>query len=137
MVLENGESVGYDYLILNIGSRTRDVSTIPGVEELSISTRPINALLKKIESKESTLLETNTIPSVVICGAGCAGVELAFGFKARWTKLFNTEIRVSLISSHESPLPHENPALQAEVERKLKEKNIDVFRGWKVIKVDN
>ena len=129
MVLESGESVGYDYLILNIGSRTRDVSTTPGVEELAISTRPINSLLKKIEAKETTLIETNTIPSVAICGAGCAGVELAFGFKARWTTLFKTEIKVSLISSNESPLPHENPALQAEVERKLKEKNIEVFRG--------
>jgi len=54
------------------------------------------------------LIEKGVIPSVVVCGAGCAGVELAFGFKARWEKLFKQDhINVSLISSQGELLPHE------------------------------
>ena len=34
-----------------------------------------------------------------MCGAGAAGIELAFGFKNRWSKLFGQEIKVTVVSS--------------------------------------
>lgn len=39
------------------------------------------------------------MPEVVVCGAGAAGVELAFAFKSRWTKEFGKEISVTLIAN--------------------------------------
>jgi len=56
-------------------------------------------LLKNLEEKEQYLLKNNIIPEVAVCGAGAAGVELAFGYKSRWSKLFNKDIKVTLISS--------------------------------------
>ena len=44
---------------------------------------------------------------MVICGAGAAGTELSFSFKARWTKLFG-EVPVTLIASHDQPIHTEN-----------------------------
>jgi NADH dehydrogenase FAD-containing subunit len=45
-------------------------------------------LLSKIVAKENQLLAQNLIPTVGVCGGGAAGIELAFGYKSRWTKLF-------------------------------------------------
>ena len=84
----------------------------------------------KIEKKEQELLESQTIPEVVVCGAGCAGVELSFGFKARWEKVFKQDhIKVSLITNHDKILPHEKDSARAEIERKLREKGITVHSG--------
>ena len=60
--------------------------------EHSLTTRPINELLPKIQRKEQELLSSGIVPSVVVCGAGAAGVELAFAFKHRWQKVFGAEI---------------------------------------------
>ena len=63
-------------------------------------TRPINQLLSKVEKKEEEFLASGVIPTVVVCGAGAEGTELAFAFKARWSKVFSTEIKVTLVSAY-------------------------------------
>jgi NADH dehydrogenase FAD-containing subunit len=42
---------------------------------------------------------------VAVCGAGAAGVELAFAFKRRWGDLFQTDIPITLISSDNDIMP--------------------------------
>lgn len=37
-------------------------------------------------------------PTVTVCGAGAAGIEMAFAFKKRWSDLFKKEINVSMIA---------------------------------------
>ena len=78
--LEDGSEVEYDVLAINVGSRTRHTHEVPGVDEFSLTTRPINDLLPKIENRERELLEeyeqaegpeeSKPVPSVVVCGAG-------------------------------------------------------------------
>ena len=89
ILLENGVTISYDVLVVNVGSRTQGSYSIPGVWENSLTTRPINDMLGKITKKENELIASGVIPDVVVCGGGAAGTELAFGFKARWSKLFN------------------------------------------------
>ena len=50
--LEDGSFVEYDILALNVGSKTRGTLDVSGVYEHSLTTRPINELLPKIERKE-------------------------------------------------------------------------------------
>jgi selenide,water dikinase len=52
LVLECGTEVSYDVLCLNVGSRTRGANETTGVWEHSLTTRPINDLLGKIEKRE-------------------------------------------------------------------------------------
>lgn len=52
LYLENGDTVDYDILVLNLGSITRDTSNVKGVWEHSLTTRPINDLIQKIKDKE-------------------------------------------------------------------------------------
>jgi len=47
--LQNGEYVQYDVLSVNIGSVTRSSFKIPGIWDFSLTTRPINHLLFKIQ----------------------------------------------------------------------------------------
>lgn len=76
-------------MALNIGSKTKDTNQVKGVWEHSLTTRPINDLLPKIEKKEQELKKKGIVPTVVICGSGAAGTELSFAFKARWSKFFD------------------------------------------------
>lgn len=66
----------------------------------------------------------------MVCGAGCAGIELAFAFKERWQKEFHQDhIETTIVSSHDCVLPHEKEAARSEVIRKCKEKGIKVYYG--------
>ena len=56
LLLEDGTEVEYDVLGLNVGSKTRGAKTVEGVWEHSLTTRPINELLGKIQRKENELL---------------------------------------------------------------------------------
>ena len=55
--LENGQNVEYDLLALNVGSRTRGANEVKGVLNHSLTTRPINDLLGKIQKKEQYLID--------------------------------------------------------------------------------
>ena len=50
--MEDGSSLDYDALVINVGSKTRDAKQIPGVWEHSLTTRPINDIISKLEAKE-------------------------------------------------------------------------------------
>lgn len=97
-----------------------------------MTTRPINDLLGKIERKEQELLDAGITPRVVVCGAGCAGVELSFGFKNRWQEIFGKEIETTLLSAEEKILPGEKDALRIAMEGKLREQNIAYYTGCRV-----
>lgn len=81
VILEDGAQVHYDVLVLNVGSKTRGAREVKGVDEYSLTTRPINDLLNKIATKEQHLVTEDITPTIVVCGAGSAGTELSFGFK--------------------------------------------------------
>lgn len=54
--MEDGSELEYDILVVNVGSKTRGSFTTEGVWEYSLTTRPINDLLPKIERKEQEFL---------------------------------------------------------------------------------
>lgn len=55
IICEDGTEISYDYLCINVGSRTRGANDTPGVWENSLTTRPINDLLGKIQRREKEL----------------------------------------------------------------------------------
>jgi NADH dehydrogenase FAD-containing subunit len=54
------------------------------------------------------LIKNKITPIVVVCGGGAAGVELAFSLKTRWSKLFNKDINVTIITNKKSVLDSYN-----------------------------
>ena len=71
---------------------------MPGVQDKSLTTRPINELLPKIEQIEQTFVDQGICPKLVVCGGGAAGVELCFTFKTRWEELFKKELDVTIVT---------------------------------------
>ena len=70
---------------------------------------------------------------MAVCGAGAAGIEMSFAFKARWGKLFNEpNLRITLISADEVLLKNDSEAVRNSTIRKLKEHNIDLVYSGKV-----
>jgi selenide,water dikinase len=135
ILLQDGTFVDYDVLALNVGSKTRGSHTVPGVWEHSLTTRPINDLLPKIRNKENDLKWMGIVPEVVICGAGAAGVELAFAFKARWTQFFGQEVKVTVLGARDRPL-HTEPAVTIEmIESLFKKYNIKFEQNCRVKEV--
>lgn len=134
--MEDGSFVEYDILALNVGSKTRDAQEVPGVWEHSLTTRPINDLLPKINVKEDEMKAAGVIPTIVICGAGAAGTELAFGFKARWSKMFNADVKVTLVSATKTILHGAHPVVIEMTTQKLAEHGIDVVYDKKVTSID-
>lgn len=51
ILLEDGSHLNYDLLVINVGSRTKGSSKVEGIWEHSLTTRPINFLLKNLEIK--------------------------------------------------------------------------------------
>ena len=82
------------------------------------------------------MLANSVIPSVVVCGAGAAGTELAFAFKARWSKVFNTEIEVTLVSAHSTVLKGADDCVVNETTRKLAEHRINVVYDKQISQID-
>ena len=52
------KEIPFDVISLDIGSTTRDFSSIPGASQYTISTRPISELVQRIEREEEALKET-------------------------------------------------------------------------------
>ena len=102
--IEDGSFIDYDLLCVNVGSRTRGTKEIPGVWEHTLATRPISLLMRNIIDKENYLLKNKMIPKVAVCGGGASGIELAFSFKSRWSKLFGQHIDVTIITSRSNVL---------------------------------
>lgn len=60
--------------------------------------------MRNIVEKENYLLKHKIIPNVAVCGAGASGIELAFSYKSRWSKLFGKPIEVTIITSRSNVL---------------------------------
>ncbi len=119
VIFEDQSDLKYDALGLNVGSRTRGALEVPGVEKYSLTTRPINDLLGKIKMKEAKLIRDKITPTVAVCGAGAAGIELSFAFKNRWSKLFKQDIKTTLICSEADIMLHESKAARDLTKAKL------------------
>lgn len=137
LYLGNGEVLEYDVLVINVGSKTKDTGAIKGVWEHALTTRPINDMIDKVQKKEKEFQDKNLIPDVVICGAGAAGTELSFAFKKRWSDLFNTEVRVQLITAHDEAVQSECDQTKAIIKEQLKKRNIELVTNGRVKEISS
>ncbi len=127
--------IDFDIAIVNVGSKTQGTFQVKGVNQHALKTRPINDLLPRIEAKEMELSTMGAEPSVIVCGAGAAGTELAFSFKKRWDNHFGIDTKVTLLSEDATILGNECASFQRLAERKLAEKGIDIMTDFKVNEV--
>ena len=63
---------------------------------------------------------------VVVVGAGAAGIELSLGMRARWDKLLDSKLSITLIDSSAELMPSESPACRAALKNVMAKYNIEV-----------
>lgn len=134
VVLEDGERVGYDYLILATGLRS-DVTRVPGAAEhafpmktLDDALRVRNHLLRRLETVAAhpELVGAGAL-DVVIVGGSTTGVEVVAAFSEIYNHALRQEFpeidfpqaTITLIEAGETLLPAFHPRLRRWAERVL------------------
>lgn len=114
VTLEDGRTVGFDILSIDIGSRTKGTG-LPGVREHCLLTRPLTRLIEALERIDRLEIP----PKVVVIGAGAAGVELAFAFLRRFQANFGPTFSLSLLHATDTILPGFPVSTRTRVQRLL------------------
>jgi NADH dehydrogenase FAD-containing subunit len=135
--------VPFDGISIDIGSASRGVERIPGVGEFCIPTRPISALVKRIEDETEILLRKFSIDSqkdplhIVIVGGGPAGIELSMSIMGRWQAIVGTSnMQVTLLDSGSELLPNETSMNRQALVTLLSERGINILHGVTVDAVE-
>jgi pyridine nucleotide-disulfide oxidoreductase family protein len=118
--LADGQALHYDTLSLDSGP-VMDRDAILGAREFALFVRPIEAFTRLWQAVLA-LAEQRPL-SVVVVGAGAAGVELAMALQHR----FGERARVSLVTGGPPPLPSHPSGAQARVLRALKHCGVTLF----------
>lgn len=137
--LEDGRVLHYNWLSLNVGSATQSGGAGMASHSGVMATRPIDALLGRLEEAEGALMsrrqpQTAQRPAACVVGGGMAGVELAFALRERWARLFGG-CSVVLIASADRVPQGASPALSAAVHRELETRGVILRCGSRAVSV--
>ena len=136
LVLEDGERLGYDYLILAAGLRS-DVTRVPGAAEhampmktLDDALRVRNHVLRRLETVAARpeLVGAGAL-DVAIVGGSTTGVEVAAAFgeiynhalRQEFPEIDFAQAKLTLLEAGETLLPAFHPSLRRWTERVLVE----------------
>jgi NADH:ubiquinone reductase (H+-translocating) len=148
---EHTHELHYDQIILALGSTTQFFG-LPGVEEHALTMKTLNDAVKLRNHLIAALEETDTkcaqderrnLLSVVVAGAGFAGVETLASINdflrhsmRFYRNLSEHDLRVTLIHPGDAILPELSPELGSYAQRKLEERGVDVRPHSRVASYD-
>ena len=156
VTLEHGfdghrHEIGYDQIVLALGSTTRFFD-LPGVEQnaftmksLSDAVRLRNRLIAILEEAdtECAAADRHNLLSVVVAGAGFAGVETAASINdflrhaiRFYPNLSRQHLRLVLIHPGDTILPELSPTLGRYAQRKLEDRGVNVLALARVASYD-
>lgn len=128
--LEGRPPIRYDVASLDVGSTVQG-RDVPGVIEHALMTRPIGRFVTDLDARLTSLPAT---PSVVVVGAGSAGVELAFTLDAR-LRAAGINPAVTLIGDESTLLPGASTRAAAAAARLTSARGIRVLLETRVVNV--
>jgi selenide,water dikinase len=126
--------IAYDTVSFDVGSTVSGLDR-PGVREYSLKTRPIGDFVREVDA----LIErAKSRPRfrLVVAGAGAAGVELAFAFRARFARLGLREASVLLIEAGPRVLRGYPDSAARRIEANARAKGIEIRCGAGVATAD-
>ncbi len=136
VALEDGTELGYDYLLVALGSTTAFYG-IEGLEEYSLELKGLDDA-REIHQQVTEAAEaaTSTEPaSIVVGGAGLSGIQAA-GEIAELRDEQDAPLDLHLVEGLDQVLPNMDPELQGALRRRLEERGINIMCGEFVSKVD-
>jgi selenide,water dikinase len=101
--IDGHPALPYDLASLDVGSTVRGLE-LPGVRQHALATRPIRALVDRLDRRLDAVAQGGGRVRLAIVGAGAAGVELAFTLRAR-LRARGAQPAVTVLSSQSTILP--------------------------------
>jgi len=133
ILLEGGDSIGYDLTSINIGSTVANLD-LPGVREHGLPTRPIGRFVQRIDELiERARAHGNGTPfRVIVVGAGAGGVELAFTIQYRLAAETGRRIDVRLLDGAPRVMRQYPVSLVRRINRLAEARGIEILCERKV-----
>ena len=133
ILLEGGDSTGYDLTSFNIGSTVAHLD-LPGVREHGLPTRPIGRFVQRIDVliQRARAHGSERPFRVVVVGAGAGGVELAFTIQCRLAAETGRRIDVQLLDGASRVMRHYPSSLIRRINRLAAARGIEILCERKV-----
>ncbi|MDY6819459.1 MAG: FAD-dependent oxidoreductase [Halobacteriales archaeon] len=119
-----GDSIGYEYLLVALGSRTAFYG-IPGLEEHALTLKSLDdaQAIHQAVRAASTEATTAEPTRVVVGGAGLSGIQVA-GEIAELRDEENAPIEIHLVEALDEVFPGQDPALQRRLRQGLRQAGV-------------
>jgi pyridine nucleotide-disulfide oxidoreductase family protein len=133
LFLEDGSSVPYDTLSLNIGIKP-DLSGIAGATTHCLAVKPISRFLVQLERFLTEASQPGGPRRIAVIGGGAAGVELAFALRARLASAPAPACQITILARSRlvSTL---NAGVQARVVKALARHGVTVIDDFHAVEV--
>lgn len=153
--------LAFDVVSIDIGSTSKGYDTCPGAARYAIPTRPIHALIARLDaarielvkerekndsketSSSSSISNNNNRnkrsrpPQLVIIGGGVAGIELAMSITGRWTIQDGmSDLECTILDSGRELLASEPSSVRDAVRTVLDSRTIRVRQDSQVTRID-
>jgi selenide,water dikinase len=132
--LEGRKPIRYDSASFDVGSTVAGLE-LPGVREHALPTRPIASFVERVGEVVGRARERARFRLVVV-GAGAGGVEVAFGFEARLRREGVRAASIALLESGDRVLDGYPAGVARRVERRARERGIEIRCGARVEAVE-
>ena len=128
ILLEGGDSIGYDIVAFNIGSTVANLD-LPGVREHAVPTRPISRFVQRIDDliEQARAHGAGSPFRVIVVGAGAGGVELAFTIQYRLAAETGRRIDVQLLDGAPRVMRHYPSSLIRRINRLAAARGIELL----------
>ncbi len=137
VILEDGSTVAYDYLLVGIGSRTAFFG-IDGLREHSLTLKSLEDVLEIHDAVSEAAREASRgdPAQVVIGGAGLSGIQSA-GEIAEYRDDHRAPLEIHLVEGLEEVFPNNDSTVQRKLRALLEEKDVHVHTGEFIGEVDD
>jgi NADH dehydrogenase len=136
VLLEDGEAISYDYLLVGIGSQTAFFG-IGGLEEYAHTLKGLDDVLGIHEDiKLAARDATRTDPAqVVVGGAGLSGIQTA-GEIAEFRDDNNVPLEIYLVEGLDEIFPGNDESIQSALRKLLETRDVNIMTGEFIGEVD-
>ncbi|KAI7840189.1 hypothetical protein COHA_005972 [Chlorella ohadii] len=129
VVLADGGSVPYDWLVVSLGAETSTFG-VPGVKESALPFATFQDA-QRVNERLTLLEQRVEYPEVVVVGGGYAGVELAAVVAER----LRGRARIKLITSTDDILPQSPQGNRETAKRALQDKGVSILTDAQVMEL--
>lgn len=134
--LASGEDIAFDTLSLDIGSGVRQLG-IPDPDEIAVPIRPIKTFLSRWQDAVRQMEAGAAPPTVVIIGAGLAGIEVCLAIRHHLQTALTKPARIYLVDASEKIAAANRPALRRKLAKALSRAGVQVLTGTRLTACEN